>query len=124
MKFKDIKKKLKRAIAAFFREELLEYVEYNHNIPLMPLPGRFGFGDKIEFEALIFEQVIPIQQGYQNFNIDSDPYEMETNIRRCKEKFARDLMDHIYVDAQDLIKDENFGRRSIRLSLVIQKRKY
>ena len=109
-----LKTRIKRALAAFLREELLEYIGYNHNIPYMPIGERF-YVEHLPFETVVMERILPIDQELQRM-----PYGLEELIHKCKEDFARQVVEHIHVDAQQLLNDRDFGRRSVRFVLRVQ----
>jgi hypothetical protein len=112
-----IKTRIKRALAAFLREELNEYIGYNHTIPYMSLDNRFKV-EHVEFETVVMEHVISI-----NPQRNDDPYIIETLIKRAKDDFANRVLDHIHVDAQNLTTPEDFMKRSIKFTLRVQSKK-
>lgn len=114
---KNIKRKIKRALAAFLKEELLEYIGYNHEIPLTSIPDRFMINE-IPFDSVVMEQVIPIEIDRMRMEGDARPF--EEHIRRAKERFAKEVMKQIYVDAQNLTTDDNYMRRSVKFILRVQ----
>lgn len=109
---KKLKQKLKRVLAAFLREELLEYIGYNHKIPFMSLKNRFEINN-LPFETLIMEVELPI---------GDNPYELENAIRKAKEDFANTVMNHIHVDARNLTNDKFYMKRFVTLKLNVQVR--
>lgn len=115
-------KRIKRALAAFLREELLEYVGYNHNIPLMPLKDRFMVKN-VEFDTLAMERIIPVDQNHYPFD-DFLPGQMhssfEEEVQKCKQDFAQEVLKHIHVDAQELADDNFFKNRSVKFILRVQ----
>lgn len=118
---KNLKQKFKRALAAFLRDEILEYIGYNHKIPLTSLNDRFTI-DNIPFDTMVMEVEVPI---YEGGIYDSRENEMmlERQIEEAKKKFTSQMMDHIHVDAQNLTSREHYMRRSIKLVLRIQGKK-
>ena len=110
-------KRIKRALAAFLRDELLEYIGYNHNIPYMTLDQRFVMKE-VAFDVAIMEKVIKISDGLNQ----RAPYFLEDQIEVCKKEFTRNIMEHIHVDATDLINGEYYNGRSIKLILRVQKK--
>lgn len=115
-----LKTRIKRALAGFLREELLEYIGYNHKIPYMSLNDRFNV-ENLPFETMVMEVEIPIEMdgrmGYE------DPTRLEKHIEDCKRRFAEQVMEHIHVDAQNLTTREHFMRRSVRFVLRVQGKK-
>lgn len=107
-------KRIKRAIAAFFREELLEYIDYSHTIPFTNLNDRFVV-EKVDFETVAMEKSIPIQR-----NTFEDARYLEEEIQQAKEYFARQILEHIHVDAQNLTRPDYYGRRSVKFVLRVQ----
>lgn len=116
---KKLKQKFKRALAAFLREELLEYIGYNHKIPFMSLNDRFMV-QELPFETMVMEIQVPL---FENIGTDlafESSMRFEKAIEDAKRKFASQMMDHIHVDARDLTSRENYMIRSIKLVLRIQ----
>lgn len=116
---KNIKKRIKRALAAFLREELLEYIGYNHNIPYMSLNDRF----KVEeldwnFETVVMEQDISLD--IDNRGLQRDPLRLERQIEACKRQFSDEVLKHIHVETQNLTNRERYMRRSVRFVLRVQ----
>ncbi len=111
-------KRIKRALAAFLRDELLEYIGYNHNIPYMTLDQRFTIRE-VNFEIAIMEKVITISD-HLNSQI---PNFFEDQIEVAKKEFARNVMDHIHVDTTSLIDEENYMNRSVKLILRVQEKR-
>jgi len=115
-----LKTRIKRALAGFLREELLEYIGYNHKIPYMSLNDRFNV-ENLPFETMVMEVEIPIEMdgrmGYK------DPTRLEKHIEECKRRFADQIMEHIHVDAQNLTTREHFMRRSVKFVLRVQGKK-
>lgn len=123
---KKLKLKFKRALAGFLRDELLEVIGYNHRIPLQSLKDRFVINE-VPFETMCMEMVINLYPDIDvrhrldsRFEAVSD---FERQVREAKEQFCFQMMDHIHVDAQDLVSPEYRGQRSVRLMLQIQSKK-
>ncbi|NJB83638.1 hypothetical protein [Wenyingzhuangia aestuarii] len=114
---KKIKKRIKRALAAFLREELMEYIGYNHRIPYMSLNDRFKV-DNLKFETVVMEQDISID--IDNRELQRDPLRLERQIEDCKRQFADEVLKHIHVDTQNLTNRERYMRRSVRFVLRVQ----
>lgn len=117
---KKIKKRIKRALAGFLRDELLDYIGYNHKIPQMSLGDRFQV-ESYDFETIVMEQIIEIDNNRNSNFLAGDPMQMEDNIEKCKREFANEVVKHIYVDAQNLTSREHFMQRSVRFVLRVQK---
>lgn len=115
---KNLKQKLKRALAGFLREELLEYIGYNHKIPFMSLNDRFMINE-LPFETMVMEIQVPLHDENSYTCMESKSI-FERQIEYAKRKFASQMMDHIHVDAHDLTSRENYMVRSIKLVLRIQ----
>lgn len=117
---KKLKQKIKRALAGFLKDELLDYIGYNHKIPLMSLNDRFVI-DQIPFETLVMELEIPIEADFRNRLNPNDS--LEHLIISAKEKFARQVMEHIHVEAQNLTSNDYYMRRSVKFMLRVQKKR-
>lgn len=115
--FKKIKIKIKRGLAGFLKEELLEFIGYDHTFRFQSLNDRFCI-DKVEFETVFLEQRIGLFDGR---GMD-DQVEFERHIEKIKESFCREIMDHIHVDVDNLTNPEFAFQRSITLKLRIQKK--
>lgn len=112
-----LKTRIKRALAGLLREELLEYIGYNHNIPYMSLNDRFQV-ETLPFETFVMESEINLS-NQSRIGYDQAHY-IEKQINDCKEKFARKVMEHIHVDTQNLTDHEHYMRRSVKLTLRVQ----
>lgn len=108
--------RIKKALAGFLRDELLEYIGYNHNLPFMPLETRYQV-ENIPFETVVMERVISLD------TIERDPYVYEQEVENMRKQFANNLLDHIHVDTHNLVTREDFGQRSIRCVLRVQAKK-
>lgn len=115
-----LKTRIKQALAGFLREELLEYIGYNHKIPYMSLNDRFNV-ENLNFETIVMEAEIPIEMDGRMGNEDSIRF--EKYIEDCKRSFADKVIKHIHVDAQNLTTREHFMRRSVRFVLRVQGKK-
>lgn len=115
-----IKKRIKRVLAACLRDELLEYIGYNHKIPFMSLEQRFCV-ENVQFETKVMETIIPIE--IEKAIYDHNPTLLEEKIQKCKEDFSRQIVDHIHVDAQDLLDPNFFRQRSVKFTLRVQSKK-
>jgi len=113
-------KRIKRALAAFLRDELLEYIGYNHNIPYMTLDKRFEI-EEIPFDTVVMETILPLE--IEKMAFEQNPTLFEKYIEDCKKDFARKVMDHIHVDARNLTTDFDYMQRSVRFILRVQKKK-
>ena len=110
----SIKKRIKRALAAFLKDELEEY----RPIPFTSLNDRVRI-EQYDFETLVMEEIIPIKPTYET--IGGDPYTLERHISLCKEKFAKEVMKYIQVDAQNLTDSRSIMDRRVRFILRVQK---
>jgi hypothetical protein len=119
---KNLKQKIKRALAGFLRDELLEYIGYNHKIPFMSLNDRF-IVNELPFETMVMEVQVPLFDE-RSYNPIESQQMFEKQIEDAKRKFASQMMDHIHVDARDLTSREHYMRRSIKLVLRVQGKKY
>jgi hypothetical protein len=111
-----LKKRIKSALAAFLREELLEYIGYRHELPYSALNNSFRV-ENIEFDTMVMEHVINLH------GMDDEPMYIEREIDRCRRQFANEVLQHIHVDAQDLVSPEFAMRRMVRFTLRVQRKK-
>lgn len=119
---KKLKQKIKRALAGFLRDELLEYIGYNHKIPFMSLNDRFMVNE-LPFETMVMELQVPLYDERSYTSMESQSI-FERQIEDAKRKFASQMMDHIHVDARDLTSRDNYMVRSIKLVLRVQGKQY
>ena len=114
MKFKN---RIKRALAGFLRDELLEFIGYDRNL----YPSHSGppfMIQTIEFDTIISEKVININRGHMGFD---DNYEKD--LEHCKRELLHQAEKCIHVETYELTSPEFSHARSIRLILRIQKPK-
>jgi len=112
----NIKKRIKRALAAFLREELLEYIGYNHEIPYMNLQDRYVI-NQVPFETVVMESKLSIDDyGHNQLRI-------EEQISRMKQEFADKVLENIHVDANDLTNHKHYRQRYVTFRLMVQKKK-
>jgi hypothetical protein len=104
-----LKKRIKLALAAFLKEELLEFVGYKYNTGIKSIPERVVI-NQLHFETLQLRRMIHINHDF------------ELNIKRCKEEFLREIEKHIHIDAQTLMEDVIYGAKGVTLSIVVQKK--
>lgn len=111
---KKLKLRFKRALAAFLRDELLEYIGYNERSGYNIEPIRVNH---VDFEVVQLEGVINC------FDLESRRVHLEAEIEHIKHKFTKEVMRHIEVDAQDLVYPHIYpGAKKITLRLMIKKR--
>lgn len=106
-------KRIKRALAGFLRDELLEYIGYKHNWA----SRHEVMVAQVPFEVLRMERTIPV-----NFMYDMPTVSFEQLLDQAKKEFAREVMENIKVDTRELTSDRFFNQRSITLSLMVQKK--
>jgi hypothetical protein len=117
----SLKKRIKRCLAAFLKDELLEFVGYERNHGPMSINNNYKV-EHVPFETIVMEQMISLNEPGPN-NYDSNRLTLERQIQRCKEVFSNKVMEHIHVDAQTLINHEDFYARSVKLTLRVQHKK-
>lgn len=120
---KNLKQKFKRALAGFLKEELLDYIGYNHKIPFMSLNDRFMVNE-LPFETMVMEFDVSL---FENIGTDlafESSMRFEKAIEDAKKKFSNQIMDHIHVETRELTNHQFFGRRSIKLVLRVQGKQY
>ena len=103
---KKIKKKIKRALAAFLREELLEFIGYDfsHQPHYVHQLG--------EFNTMQFRIEIPL-----NLN----PIEQENHIDMAKRKLFESIEPCIQISSLPLTTPQYRYRRYIEMTLRVQK---
>ncbi len=107
-------KRIKRALAGFLKDELLEFIEYDRNLYPIHADTPFMIQD-IEFDTIISEKVIDMSY------FEEGTYEI--NLDRCKKELLREAEKCIHVETYNLTSPEFSHARSIRLILRIQKPK-
>lgn len=110
-----LKKRIKKALASFLQDELLEHMGYNHKIHAQSLNDRFII-EQVPFETIVMEQEVDINPG-SGFE---HQMRLEQAIDKSKRYFAEEVIKHIHVECQDLLRPEYMMRRSIKLTLKIQ----
>jgi len=116
---KKIKNRVKRALAGFLREELLEYIGYRHNHSALPIGPSMTI-KQLPFETICMEQEIDISGLTSGFHMREIQDGYEDILHRTKQRFANEIMDHIHVETRNLTNEQFYGRRSIVLSLRVQ----
>lgn len=114
-----LKKRIKSALAAFLKDELLEHIGYRHNHPSLPI-GSSMMIKQIPFETMCMEREIDISRLKSGFHMREMQDDYEYILKETKERFASDIMEHIHVETRNLTNDEFYGRRSIVLTLRVQ----
>ncbi len=117
----SLKRRIKRCLAAFLKDELLEFVGYERNRGPMSLYNDYKV-EHVPFETIVMEQMVSLKEPGPN-NYDSNRLTLERQIAMCKKEFCSKVMEHIHVDAQTLINQEDFYARSVKLTLRVQSKK-
>lgn len=115
-------KRVKRALAGFLKDELLDYVSVNAQLKTPFLAEPVVVLDNTEFETIVMEQLIDINPGSTPSGMN-DPLYLDRRIEQAKHQFAQEVVEHIHVEAQDLTKQGMWGKKHIRLVLRVQKKK-
>lgn len=116
---KKIKTRIKRALAHFCREELLDYVGYKHTWG--PISSPNVVVADMELQQMEIALSIPSMSSRNHLRELDDDY--ETQLHEAKKQFAEFIMQNIHVETKDLISNEHFGRRAIYLSLYVRRKK-
>lgn len=112
-----LKKRIKKALAGFLMEELLEWIGYRHNQPLTStIPFHI---ENVTVETVRMEKVIDLA----GLNNDYASRLLREQIDHAKKVFAEKVMDHIVVDTRNLINPQYGNAMSVTLSLTVQKKK-
>lgn len=112
-----LKKRIKKALAGFLMEELLEWIGYHHNRPLSSnVPFQI---ENVPFETVRMEKVIDLT----GLNNDYASHLLREQIDHAKKVFAEKVMDNIVVDTRNLINPEYRNVTSVTLSLTVQKKR-
>ena len=113
-------KRIKRALAAFLKDELLEFIGYRHDIPTF-LSGS-AIIKNYECDVVKMERVIDINTDFAtNFHQREIQDSFELKIEETKKEFARELLKYMHVETKQLVNPSHWDRRSIRLEIVVAK---
>ncbi len=120
---KKLKKRIKRALAGFLIEELREIITGQHLRHYWRDSVHYRI-ENVEAETLVLEQVVNLSQiSAHAGNIRQSFNPMEFAVEESKKQFAEKVMEHIHVDAQDLLNYGKYRDGKITLRLVVQKKK-
>ncbi len=101
-------KKFRRALAALLRDELLEYIGYNHSLPLSRYNEPYII-QNAPLDILRLERVIDF----------SDPVKYEYDLEKTKREFAEIVNRNITIESESLTSNEDFRRRKVKMMLLI-----
>lgn len=107
--------RIKRALAGFLRDELLDHIGYKHNVPFHA-KERFSNSNGT-FKTFELERIISLDM---ESIYPPDDYRLENAITEVRDEFAQELLQYIHVDAQNLTTQEYYMRRSVRFSITIK----
>lgn len=109
---KKLKIRIKRALAAFLRDELLEYIGYQEKRGYRIEPVVIN---QVDMECVTLEHVIDLR--YTKFDLDF-------MIEKAKKQFADKIIEHTEVNAQNLV-HHHFSPdyKKITLRLIFQKKR-
>ena len=117
---KKLKTKIKRTLAHFCREELLDYLGHKHTWGPVSSPNVV----LADMELQQMEVALQIGTiGGHNPHMDPRMNDYETQLHEAKRQFAEFIMQHIDVETRELTSREHFGRRSVYLSLYVRKKR-
>lgn len=117
---KKLKVRIKRALAHFCREELMEYVGYKHTYGPQVFPvNAVKHLTSGEFEIVQMEYAVPLANPHP-FGDPKQNYEYF--LQDAKKEFSQFIMQHIEIDTRDLMTHEHFNRRSVHLRLVVKRK--
>lgn len=110
-----MKKRIKRALASFLKDELLEFIGYEKTIPINSISETYVV-EHIEFETIQLQEVVDL-------NAIQYPMEFEDIMERIKESFFEKVVEAIHVDTKELTHGHFSNAKSIRMTLRVQKPK-
>jgi len=121
MKLKDIKKRFKRALFEFFKEEILKAVNYHPN-PLIindPIERNINFHTitaRIDFDMIDKEeQFLRRRPVAERFDIAVD---------KCKKALFKEVMKFVEINTVDLFETDRQYFKGINVSLKVGKDKF
>jgi hypothetical protein len=109
---KNIKKRFKRALANFLRDELLEIIGYD---PYPKLPHIVHTHRDFGVIKSEFDFDIHTAPSFM-----SEPRQYEEMLDLAKKKMFKAIEPCIEVEAKNLVSPEFYNRRKIRLSLMVK----
>jgi len=105
---KKLKKRIKRALAAFLKDELLEIVKYSYPHPSFPVSNEVH----LHPETFRIEYKITV----------TDESEFEYALQQAKDKIAQHIIqDHLVVDTRELMDPQYAYCRSVEISVNLMK---
>lgn len=111
MKKATIKKRLKRALANFLKDELLEIASYN---TLPPYPSIIQNVGEFGVVQAVYDIDLPMNNRYQ------PEVDYEKNLEEAKQKMWHSIQSCIEVEATQLLHPEYYNRRRVRLSIMVK----
>lgn len=102
-----LRKRIKNAVFAFFKEEILKCYEP----PFEPIPA---ITDRRELQFKEVKAEFKIQEE----NFDERHFNYEASLLNCKRALFDELQEYIVVDPRSVI-DEVYRERRIRLSIFV-----
>lgn len=112
-KLVTIKKRIKRALAAFLKDELLEFIGYGDK--WMRAPSVIY--NQTQFEIVTMERRIAL-------NNHEVQYDIIKQVEIIKAEFAQELIKHIHIDTRELVDAEYPRATAIRLLLRVQTKQH
>ena len=112
-----LKNRIKRALAAFLQDELLEIIGYRHDTPYHRL-ATMNFGETLPFETVTMEKTIALNTR-ESVGIPFE-FQYEEYLQELKEKFAKEVVKHIHVKTFELTDPTYVMKRAIILELRVQ----
>lgn len=102
-------KRLKRALAAFLRDELLEFIGYNERTGLS--------SEKIDYK--IIEQPLELITVQETMELNVGGVEYEKRLQRMRDEISRAVLAYAKVDSTPLVNFEDMYKRKISLSVLV-----
>lgn len=112
-----LKKRIKRSLASFLKDELLEFIGYDDRKRIYSPEPSFRV-NQVDFETLCCEARLEINSG----RFMDERVRYEENLKRIKEDFMDQIMDHIHVESFELTNPQFSYQRVVRMTLRVQKK--
>ena len=111
------KKRIKRSLASFLKEELLEFIGYDDRKRIYSPESNIRV-NQVEFETLCCEARLEVHSG----RFMDERVQYEENLKKIKQDFMDQIMDHIHVESIELTNPQFSYQRVVRMILRVQKK--
>ena len=120
-----LKHRIRKALFAFFKEEILEAVGSKDSLIFQPGAEIVRVDNKrVDFQELTFELGFDDDRISERYGPQSVEMVLEKQLEKAKKDMFEEVLRYIHTDSQQLFERGLYGRRRIRLSLWVGKLKW